>query len=280
MTKNYLYTAFMLLLVVFFSNCSSKQENSAPEKEKEKEISVAEYNVSRAEELMEDIFRFTALIEGDKGEGKPYFCGARWTMWYGSTVKPDGTRIKRNDKPVPRQVGKEWCYSHYRKQVFPFFRHFTRRLTDEQIIGTALFIYNVGGEIVSGYNLKGEKVGEPSRFLLAVNKGKSDDYCVNCMTRYRKSAGKRANGLLKRHWVQGAAYKGLLTAENIMCLKPAKFYLTKNFGNYYWLNGRRRMIEKDGLYQLRFDSITVSTFFRMNKATSKEKSVASIIPAV
>lgn len=272
--KYIIFSTALTIAMLSVTGCSSKQEDC----QQEDEISAADYNVSRAEELIDDIFKFIALIEGDKGEGKPYFCGARWTMWYGTTVKPDGSLIKKNTPPVSRQTGKEWCYFHLQNRVFPFFCHFTRKLTDEQIIGTALFMYNIGGETVTGYSLEGKYRQEASQFLIAVNQGKSDDYCVNCMTRYRKSAGKRANGLLKRHWVQGAAYKGILTAENIMCLKPEQFYLTKNFGNYYWLNGKRQIIEKNGLYQLRFDDTTISAFFQMNKAKANGKSVASIIP--
>lgn len=243
-----------------------------------KEDDFAAYNERRASELSEEIFRFIALIEGDKGEGKPYFCGARWTVWYGVTVKPDGSLISEKDKAVSKEVGKKWCLYHIQNRLVPFFRHFDkRRLSDEQIIGCALFMYNVGGEVVTGYNLGGEPVGEPSRFLQAVNEGKDARYCVNCMTRYRMSGGKRANGLLKRHWVQGAAYLGILTPENILGLRPEQFYKTKNFGNYYWLDRKREIIEKDGLYQLRYDDVTISTFFNMNLAKEGQKSVRTII---
>ena len=237
----------------------------------------AEYNVARATELSEDIFTFIALIEGDKGQGTPYHCGARWTSWYGVTVKPNGDYVTKKDI-VSKKVGKEWCIYHIENRLVPFFKHFDKRkLSDEQIIGCALFMYNVGGEIVTGYSLDGRYVQEPSKFLLAVNDGESDEYCVNCMTRYRRSAGKRANGLLKRHWVQGAAYMGILNAENILDLRPEQFYKTKNFGNYYWLNKKRQMIEKGGLYQLRYDDITVNAFFNMNQAGDGQKSVRDII---
>lgn len=261
---------FAVLAVVFmFVSCNS--EKKEPE-------NAAVYNEQRASELSEDIFKFIALIEGDKGEGKPYYCGARWTVWYGVTVKPDGSLVRKKDPVISKAVGKEWCLYHIKNRLVPFFKHFDGcRLSDEQIIGCALFMYNVGGEIVTGYSLDGRQVQEPSRFLLAVNNGENPEYCVNCMTRYRMSGGKRANGLLKRHWVQGAAYLGILTPENILELRPEQFYKTKNFGNYYWLDRKRRMVEKDGLYQLRYDAITVNTFFNMNLADDGQKSVASII---
>lgn len=60
---------FAVLAVVFmFVSCNS--EKKEPE-------NAAVYNEQRASELSEDIFKFIALIEGDKGEGKPYYCGAR-----------------------------------------------------------------------------------------------------------------------------------------------------------------------------------------------------------
>ena len=240
--------------------------------------SAAEYNVRRAEELSEDIFAFIALIEGDKGEGKPYHCGARWTTWYGVTVKPDGSLVKESDPVISKKTGKEWCLYHIKHRLCPFFKHFDgRKLTDEQIIGTALFMYNVGGEVVTGHSLEGEYRHEPSNFFKAVNGGKDDEYCVNCMTRYRKSGGRRANGLLKRHWVQGGAYMGILTPESIISLRPEQFYATKNFGNYYWLDEKREIIEKNGLYQLRYDDLTINAFFNMNQAYEGQKSVADII---
>ena len=129
-----------------------------------------------------------------------------------------------------------------------------------------MFAYNVGGEALTGYSADGEKVKEPCEFFISVNKNEDPETCVNKMTEYRKSAGKRANGLLKRHWVQGAAYLGILTARNISDLEPRKFYQTKNFGNYYWVDKEREpQADKYGFYRLRFDDVTVNTFFNMNE---------------
>lgn len=263
----------VIMLVGCVKTCEHHDEETTPV-----ELTAAQYNVARASELCEDIFKFIALIEGDKGEGTPYFCGAAWTVWYGVTYKPDGTRIKQDDAPISKETGKEWCIYHIENRLVPFFCHFdNRRLTDGQIIGCALFMYNVGAEEVTGYNHLGQKLHDPSKFFCAVNEGEDDDYCVNLMTRYRRSAGKRANGLLKRHWVQGAAYKGILDGENILDLRPEAFYKTKNMGNYYWLDGRRKLIEDNGVYQLRYDDITINTFFNMNLADDGQKSVLSII---
>ena len=237
-----------------------------------------EYNLQRADELIEDIFTFVAYTEGDKGQGKPYYCGARWTTWYGVTVKPDGSRVKKNDPVIPKATGKEWCLHHLRCYVIPFFTYFDgRKLSDQEIIASALFIYNVGGENVTGYNKDGIAVGKRSCFLDAVNNGKSAEYCVNCLTGFRSSGGKRANGLLKRHWVEGAVYLGILNSENVLTLCPTKFYETHNMGNYYWLDKRKNIVKRNDFCQLRFDDTTIKTFFRMNKAKNGQRSVKDII---
>ena len=239
----------------------------------------AEYNVKRAEKLVDDIFLFVAYVEGDDGVNGPYNCGARWTLQYGVTVKPDGSFVKKNDKPISNAKAKEWSVYHIKKRVIPFFKYFDeRKLSDEEIYMTAMFMYNVGGEQVTGYNLKGVKVGKASKYFEAIQAGRSESYCINCMTGFRKSAGRRANGLLKRHWVTGAIGLGIIDVDNVKDLRPCHFYVTKNFGNYYWLDKRRRMIMKNNFYQLRYDDITINAFFNMNEAREGQKSVASILP--
>lgn len=275
-------------LVVLVVSCSTNQ--SDPE-----DVSAADYNVRRANELCDEVFGFLPLIEGGtRADGCAYYDqdvrtltssghpnarlveGGRWTTWYGITVKPDGYFLKPYEK-ISREKAACWAKEHLRQKVFPFFCYFKRKLTDEQIIGTALFMYNVGGEAVTGYSLEGVCQGDPSRFLIAINNGKDDDVCVNCMTRYRKSGGRRATGLLKRHWVQGGAFKGILTSENIRPLRPVWFYETKNLGNYYWLDRRRELVERDGLYQLRYDKTTIECFFSMNVAHEGQQKVEDLL---
>ncbi len=239
----------------------------------------ARYNVQRAYGIVDRIFTFIAFLESDEGEGKPYFDNsARWTVWFGTTVKPDGSRVKKTDPWIPRSEGIVYSYCHLFKHVFPFFQYFDKReLSDGQIICTALFIYNVGGEMVTGYNDKGRKIGKASSYLQAVNAGMNSEYCVNCLTGFRRSGKSRAGGLLKRHWVEGAAYLEILTADNILPLIPAQFYNTKNYGNYFWLNKRRHILQEKGFYKLRYDETTIKTFFKMNTAGPRQKSVGSII---
>ncbi len=239
---------------------------------------VCRSNEKRAKSLVNEIFTCVALVEGDKGADKAYYCGSRWTVAYGVTVKPDGSLIKKGDK-VSKRKAKRWAIYHIRKNVIPYFKYFERRMSKEQIIGTALFIYNVGGTAVTGYNINGIKVGNASCFLKEFNSGASPERCANCMTGFRRQGGKRANGLLKRHWVQGAIFTGNLKIKDVLKLKPTHFYCTKNLGNYYHLNTKRNLIVKDEMYCLRYDDTTLNAFFAMNLAKEGEQSVRDILPS-
>lgn len=267
---NYFAAAVVLFgMYLFMSLPTSCSLNSEKKEDIELNDSVETFdNVARADALSEDIFSFVCLVEGgilNEKTGENYNCGARWTTWYGVTTTPDGKLLKKGQR-ISKATAKEWAFYHLRKNVYPFLAYFDHKLTDEQIIGICLFAYNVGGEALTGYSAEGEKIKEPCEFFIAVNNGDAPEECVNKMTEYRKSAGKRANGLLKRHWVQGAAYLGILTARNISDLEPRKFYQTKNFGNYYWVDKEREpQADKYGFYRLRFDDVTVNTFFNMNE---------------
>lgn len=272
---NYFYgviTVIMLVAYMSLPSCSFNQDKvEAVDSAETEQVEETFDNVARADQLSEDIFSFICLVEGgvlNENTGENYHCGARWTTWYGVTTSPDGKFLKKGQR-IPKATAKAWSFEHLRKNVYPFLAYFNHKLTDEQIIGICLFVYNVGGEALTGYSLQGEKLKEPCEFFIAVNNGEAPEKCVNKMTEYRKSAGKRANGLLKRHWVQGAAYLGILTAKNIGELEPRKFYQTKNLGNYYWVDKERQPLEdENGFYRLRYDDVIINNFFNMNEGVN------------
>lgn len=278
MTKNFFkYFAVAAVLYVFYlfttlpTSCSLNTDKQENEEVCDSDSVETFDNVASADALSEDIFSFICLVEGgvlNEKTGENYHCGARWTTWYGVTTTPEGKLLKKGQR-IPKATAKAWAFYHLRKNVYPFLAYFDHKLTDEQIIGICLFAYNVGGEALTGYSAEGEKIKEPCEFFIAVNNGDAPEECVNKMTEYRKSAGKRANGLLKRHWVQGAAYLGILTSNNIGELEPRKFYQTKNFGNYYWVDKERQPLEdENGFYKMRYDDATVNTFFNMNEGVN------------
>ena len=189
---NYFAAAVVLFgMYLFMSLPTSCSLNSEKKEDIEIYDSVETFdNVARANELSEDIFSFICLVEGgivNEKTGENYHCGARWTTWYGVTTTPDGKFLKKGQR-IPKATAKAWAFEHLRKHVYPFLSHFTRKLTDEQIIGVCLFIYNVGGEALTGYSADGEKVKEPCEFFISVNKNEDPETCVNKMTEYRKFA--------------------------------------------------------------------------------------------
>lgn len=214
----------MIILVgVVIWKCSNHSEN----KTLPATTSVSEYNRQCYEDCREDLLAITCLVEGF--HEKPYHCGVRWTVGYGSTIYPDGKRVSKKDTPISKAYAKACVYSHYDLNVWPWIeKYVTRKLTREQMKGTCSFIYNVGGETFSGHtkdgkvlqkpkkvtvttkNKKGKKVTktktiwvdvEPSSFLLAINAGKDDFETAICMNGYRSVTikGKRrlASGLPK-----------------------------------------------------------------------------------
>ena len=276
MKRIIVFAVLLISTALNFSSCRSGIEE--PKMRTYEQINdhlspISRHNLVRAYSLAGSIFPFLALIEGDHGEGKPYHDkAARWTVWYGS-------RVQKNDPWIPREQGKEYCFTHLYYHVFPYFKYFDRRyLTDEMIFCIALFIYNAGGEAVTGFDADGNCTEQgPSAFFLAVNSGKDAKECVNYLTSFRKSGGRIANGLLKRRWLEGAIMLGILTPKNILSLIPEHFYATGDLGNYYWLDKRRKMVKDGDYYKLRYDGKAIRKFFIMNTATGGQKTVKSII---
>lgn len=181
---------------------------------------------------------------------RSYFCGKRWTIGYGSTYYADGTRVQSNEQITMLQAQK--CVrQHLRRYVFPYIdKYVKRRLSRQEIIGTSMFIYNIGSE-----NFK------QSAFLQAVNNGKSSKECARRMTEFSKSGGKTALGLLKREWVQGAIYCGHISPHELLNLKPAGFY---NFGLSEFYNNQYRLW--DGFYDYNFSQQKIKSFLHKNKS--------------
>lgn len=215
--------------VLLVRRCFSGEDKSV--KNPENKLSVCEENEKCYLECREDILALTALVEGFHEE--PYFCGERWTIGYGTTVYPDGHLVTKADRPISKEYAQQCVYDHYDKHVLPWIKRYVKRaLTKEQMLGVCSFIYNIGGENFSGYTVDGVKFAEPSSFLQAINSGKSDEETAVRMNGFRKSGGKLASGLPKRHWIEGAVYQGLLSIPDVYRLKPKQFY-EENLSFYY-----------------------------------------------
>lgn len=224
-----------------------------------------------------------AYVEGFSD--KPYFCGAKQTIGYGSTIYPDGSRVKKNDKPISCKLpvkyykgaefkkGREYVKCHLEQAVYPFIeKYVTRDLSVEELLGTVLFVYNIGGESFSGHKKNGAVKGKPSAFLQALNSGQESALeCAKKMTGFRSMNGKRANGLLKRHWVAMGLFMGKLQAEDLLKLKAAGFYDIKDMSFFY----KKSSARNDGYWEPDFSDEKIEKFLTQQK--SAEENTASIL---
>ena len=223
MKKNYLRYLILVMIVLATIFTYHPSIKIVPV---ERPSTVRLHNTNCYEECKEDILICIAYVEGFRE--KPYFCGARWTIGYGTTVYPDGDRVTSKSAPIDKEYAKQCVFAHLDNHVKPFIlKHVKRKLTHEEMLGIELFIYNVGGELFSGYDKDDNVVGDSSEFLKAINRGDDVLETAKKMTGFRKSAGKIANGLLKRHWVVAGIYTGVITPKDILELQPELFYRPK-----------------------------------------------------
>lgn len=256
--------AVIILAVIFFHENTVDEFGGKPIVIPEAER-IRKANEVCYEECKEDALICTAYLEGFYE--KPYFCGARWTIGYGSTIYPEGDRVTRKSAPIDKNYAKECVFAHFDKHVKPFILDYVKReLTHEEMLGIELFIYNVGGERFSGHSVSGEETGTPSEFLKAINQGESALETAKKMTGFRKSGGRRANGLLKRHWVVAGIYTGIITPDEILNLRPEMFYSSKVAFYYDEMKG--------DFWDYNFRNVKVSQFIRKNVG---EKNVRAII---
>ncbi len=193
---------------------------------------ISSANRATYEACKEDLLICIALVEDF--HAKPYHDrAARWTIGHGSTLYPNGHRVTSKDKEITKEYAKICVYAHCDQHVWPWIgKYVTRTLTHQQMLGVCSFIYNVGGETFSGHKENGRKFAAPSNFLTCINAGKGDATTAKTMNGFRCVTDKNGNkklapGLPKRHWIEGALYQGLITADDLLLLQPAKFYEKK-----------------------------------------------------
>lgn len=190
-----------------------------------------------------------------------YFCGAKWTIGYGTTGYTNGRKVSPGQS-ISKETAQDCVRHHLRSYVFPVIDQYVdRELSENEMLATCLFIYNIGGGNFA--NKRGN--GRPSAFLKALNDNESSEECARKMTEFYRSAGKKVDGLLKRRWVEGAIFCGYLTAEDILQLEPAGFYNSRNLTDYY-MSSRP---DRDGFYSYKFDQDTVDRFLDQNRGSNR-----------
>lgn len=215
-----------IVVVVYLCITCYHQCSSSPMHQESKELTkeqIVALNDSCYDVCFYDILAAVALVENF--HATPYHCGAKWTIGYGSTVLSDGTPVTENTPRINKDDAKEIVYNYLNKHVKPFIlKYVYRPLNSNEMISTCLFIYNIGGANFSGFDGDGNERGLPSNFLCAINENLPPEECAKRLTGFRSSNGKQANGLLKRRWIEGAIFLGIITPEMLLSLEPAHFY--------------------------------------------------------
>lgn len=84
------------------------------------------------------------LFEGFKS--KPYRDSKGVpTIGFGTTIYPNGKKVKMTDPPITRQKGEQLLLSHLNREVMPYIDRFIDvPITQNQIDALASLVYNIG----------------------------------------------------------------------------------------------------------------------------------------
>lgn len=265
-------------------NKTSKKEDKKPPKtekvtkldEQIKRNPHAAANIKKCEEVIEDVVFFIFYQEGFKHKAyndNPHnLAKGTMTIGPGLTSYSDGRKVKKGDPDMSIATGEQEVIKFLRKHVFPAMCWVEKKMSAEEIIAISSFVYNVGMESFCHYHSDGTYAPEGfnSALLKGLNNGASAKQLARYLTGFRNSGGCRANGLLKRHWVEGAILIGALTIADLLDCEPEKFY-GKDVKFYF---GRTKP-NKDDYFTPNFSENTIKEFKKHNY--SKTKSLRCVL---
>lgn len=111
--------------------------------------------------------------------------GGVWTIGYGTTFYPNGTRVKEGDTCTQEQAD-YWLQEHVNDLVFEILNEIKVRLTENQIKALVCFVYNIGMTAFKN-----------STMLRMINDGKVLE-ASGQFDRWNKDNGKVVPGLTNR----------------------------------------------------------------------------------
>lgn len=228
----------------------TKTEAAPIADKKFKRSEIVKLNGKTYQGLEDELLACVAFVENYSATS--YYCGARWTIGYGTTGYANGERVQPGQH-ISQEEAKACVRAHFRNYVFPVIDEYVEReLSENEMLATCLFIYNIGG---GNFTKNGS-----CAFLTAINNNATPEECARKMTQFYRSAGKKSNGLLKRRWVEGALFCGYITAEDIKNLTPGGFY-NADLSEYY----ASMSLDRDGFYSYKLDDETVNRFLEKNR---------------
>lgn len=111
--------------------------------------------------------------------------GGVWTIGYGTTFYPNGTKVKEGDSCTQEQAD-YWLQEHVNELVFEILNEIKPNLTNNQIKALVCFVYNVG---INAF--------KKSTLLRLINEGKIAE-ASDQFIRWNKDNGKEVPGLTNR----------------------------------------------------------------------------------
>ena len=111
--------------------------------------------------------------------------GGVWTIGYGTTFYPDGSKVKEGDICIMEQA-EQWLQIHCNNLVFEILHEVKSTLKENQLAALVCFVYNIG---MGAF--------KKSTMLKLLNEGKYGE-AAGQFPRWNKDNGKEVQGLTNR----------------------------------------------------------------------------------
>lgn len=204
---------------------------------------------------------------------KVYHCGVRHTVGFGTTKYPDGKRVAKGDPAITKKQGETYLLAALNRGAFPCINKWVNAdLTNSQLIGLSMFIYNIGTQNFTGINDEGKRFAPEAKLLMALNDGESTENCARYFTGFRAIGGKRSEGLLKRRWWEAAVFTGKIAVEDLLQLDPGKIYGNVDLKEIY----KSTKPDKDNFFTPNFDEKLLAKMLK-NCRGDEKKCLAAIL---
>jgi|SRR5579872_1545215 len=141
--------------------------------------------------------QFICSFEGFRADPypDPASGGEPYTIGYGTTIYPDGTKVTMADQPVTQDQAAGFLQDYINKNAAGWLNANLPDLTQTQFDSLCDFIYNLGlGNFQS------------SSLLRDIRAGASDDVITADFNKWVKAAGKVMPGLVKRRAAEASLY--------------------------------------------------------------------------
>lgn len=134
---------------------------------------------------MQDCLDLVKAFEGFSST--PYLCPAGvWTIGYGTTRYPDGTRVQASDSSITEEKALEYLSDALRRSQRHVLLYTKATLLPNQLDALTSFLYNVGA---GAYRA--------STLLRKLNRGEYEEVPYE-LARWNKAGGRVLRGLIRR----------------------------------------------------------------------------------